>query len=65
MTSDNYVMSGPDEAGWYWYRPEDADQALMVYVTYEGRPMTFDSEGDMVELDNTIGLWEIAEPNEI
>jgi len=65
MSIENYVMTGPDEAGWYWFRPDSESETFMVYVTYDGRPLTLDPQGDMIELDNTIGLWEIAEPHEL
>ena len=57
------IVGTPDESGWYWFKK---DQIItLVLLTSDGIGLTFDPDGYSEELNDLIGEWEIAEPNDL
>lgn len=60
--SENFVLTSPDDSGWYWFKKSKRGDVSIVYVNSAGVATRMNEEGETEELDDLIGFWEPTEP---
>lgn len=59
--SENFVLTSPDDSGWYWFKKSKRDVVSIVYVNSAGIATKMNEEGEIEELDDLLGQWEPTE----